>query len=146
MAPALIIGFRGRPVPGSEADRIEGLARGFDSHLGQDPLDPEIGECQPVDEGFGDRLDGEGLAAVADLIDMTIHRRDGDAEPLRVGAGQFRDIGGEVALAQVRDAPVQRLQVFLNRGVDERLDRHWQGHLSGTRGKRTKQSASQIGN
>jgi hypothetical protein len=41
------------------------------------------------------------MAGVADLVDLTVGRHQADAEELRVGLGQFRDVGGDLSLIHV---------------------------------------------
>jgi hypothetical protein len=84
MAPALIIGLNGAPVTRFQADGIEGLARGLDTDAFQHAGLALVFQRQAVGQRLGDRLDGEGLARVADLVDMARRGGDADAEPVRV--------------------------------------------------------------
>ncbi len=59
IAPALIIGLRGRPGLGLQADRVERVARRLDAHVRVDDLESAIGERQRVGERLAHRLDRE---------------------------------------------------------------------------------------
>ncbi len=67
-APALTIGFGGRPVLGLEPDRVERLAARLDADALEDLIRAEVVERERVDERLGDRLDRELDAAVADAV------------------------------------------------------------------------------
>ena len=115
MAPALIIGFSGRPVLRLEADRVEGVARRLDADLSPHRLGAAVLEGDAVDQRLGDRLDRERLARRADLVDLAVDGGDGDAEPGRVGLRQLGDIAGDLAAAEAAEAGVQLFEVVLDR-------------------------------
>ena len=98
-----------------KADRVEGLARGFDPHARENLPQPGHLERQPVHQRFGDRLDGERGAAVAHLVDLAIDGGDRDTEPVRVGPPEFRDISGHDALLKPGVLVMEMLQVLLDR-------------------------------
>lgn len=61
MAPAWIIGLRGIPESGVQADGVEGISRGLHAHIRLHERWGEPLQCQPLHEGFGDGLDRERL-------------------------------------------------------------------------------------
>ena len=75
---------------------------------------PRSSSADAVDQRLGHRLDREGLARVADLVDLAVDRRDDDAEPGRVGLGQFGDVGRDLAAGQRGEPRVQLLEVGLD--------------------------------
>src|ERR1700731_1307302 len=65
-SPPLALWIRAQP------DRVEGVAARFDPDHRLHPLGAEHFQRQRKDEGFGDRLDGEGNGAVADFVDGAV--------------------------------------------------------------------------
>ena len=84
-------------VVGIEPDRIEGIARRLDADFALDPCRPQRIQRQREHEGFGYRLDREGNAAVADLIDVPVERCEADAEMIGVGLAELGDVVGDGA-------------------------------------------------
>ena len=75
-----------------ERDRVEGVAGRLDPDPAAHRRLAEVVEDQPVGERLRDRLDGERLPAVADLVAGAVHGHQRDPEPGRVGEGQRRDV------------------------------------------------------
>jgi hypothetical protein len=84
-------------VVGIEADRVEGVAGRLDADRTFHPFGAERIQRQREYERFRHRLDREGDAAIADLIDMAVDGGEADAEMRRIGLAQFRNVVGDVA-------------------------------------------------
>ena len=74
----------------------------------------ETVQLQGEDESLGDRLDREFDAAVADLINMAVDRREHHAEMPRIGFDWLRDVIGDhfvafLACAKSENAPAQKM-------------------------------------
>ena len=104
------------PAAGREADRVERVARRLHADLVRDGRAPAVGERQAVGERLGHRLDRERHAGVADLVEVTVGRREADPEGVRIGVGQRRDVVGDRAVAHARVLRVQALEVVLHGG------------------------------
>ena len=73
---------------------------------------------QGVGEGLGDRLDREGVIDVADPDPVTVDGLGDDREPVGVGVGQFGDVIGRRAAAQIGHVGGV-LQAYLHRTIDD---------------------------
>jgi hypothetical protein len=104
-----------RAADGVQADRVEGLAGGLHAHLGQHRLRAPVGQRGTVDEGLGDRLEGEQAIRVTDRVAVPVHGGDADAEAGGIHFRQLGDVGGDRAFAQRRKPGVQSLEVVLQR-------------------------------
>jgi hypothetical protein len=60
---------------------------------GHAPHRPLIRKDQRIDKGLRHGLDGKRQLAVADSVSMTIERSDTQAESLRLGGSQLRNVG-----------------------------------------------------
>ncbi len=89
IAPALTIGLNGRLLLVHRAIELNASPVGSTPTLLSTGSHAVVLERQAVDERLGDRLDGEGAAGVADLVDVAVGGDHGDAEPVRVDLGQF---------------------------------------------------------
>ena len=89
-----------------QADRVEGIPGRFYPDPPQHRRPTLIGQRSGVDERFRDRLDGEGLVGIAGGINVAVARDQANAEPVRIGLGQFRDVGSDVAVPQWQQAGV----------------------------------------
>jgi hypothetical protein len=101
---------------GPQADRVERIARGLDADLREHLVLAVFLERQPVGERLGNRLEGEGLARVADLVDEPVARGNADAEPVRIGARKLGNVVRDPAVREAQETGAQRLQVFEDRG------------------------------
>ena len=101
--------IEGRTGLGIEADRVERFSAGFDTDLAQDGAASSVGQRGGVDRGLGDRLDGEWHLAIAHRIGIAVRGDDANAEPVGIGLGELRDIGGDCA-------GVHRPVFFMERG------------------------------
>ena len=102
--------IEGPPILRMEADGVEGVAAGLDAHLACHGHRAVVVQRKPVDEGLGDRLDREQMPGVADLVDVAVDRGHAEAELFRVGLGQFRNIGRDVALLALAMPLVQLVE------------------------------------
>jgi hypothetical protein len=100
MAPALIIGFRGRPVVGSRLIALKASPEGSTWQFFEHPLSAEQLQGQAVGKGLGDRLDSERLAGIAHLVDAAIGRGECDAEVRRIGLGELGNAVGRRAVVE----------------------------------------------
>ena len=80
--------------------RVERVPARLDIDVPGHAIMPELFERDAVGEGLGDRLDREGLVAVARFENTAIRRHHTDAEMLGVGSSQLRDVGGDLAFGQ----------------------------------------------
>ena len=103
-----------------EGNGIEGIARGFDADFFQDLGAALIFEREAVDKGLRDGLDREFLPGIAGLVNAAIGRDDTDAKPLRIGPGQLRDMGRDLALGNIGEMAMQFLELIANGGRGER--------------------------
>ncbi len=71
---------------------------------------------EAVGNRLGNRLDGELLARVADLVDVSVAGGDADAEPIGIRLGEFRDVIGKVTLPEGGVALVKCAQNLGYRG------------------------------
>ena len=85
------------PIVRTQPDGVEGIAARLDSHDRFDPLGADRLQRQGKHKRLGDRLDREFDSAVADLVHVTIDRRDGDAEVRRVGERELGNVRGDLA-------------------------------------------------
>src|SRR6185436_14905120 len=86
--------------------------------FGQNGREAAVLERQPVGDRLRDRLDGERLARVADLVEASVGRREADAEPVGVGLPELGDVGRDLAGRETRMTRVERLEVSLDWGCD----------------------------
>ncbi len=105
-------GIAGAAAAGLEADLVEGLARRFDADLREHGGLAAIVEGEAVDEGLRDRLDREGLARIADLVELAVDGREADAEPARIGLPELGDVGRHLAVLEREEAPEQRVEML----------------------------------
>ena len=98
-----------------EGDRVEGIARRLDADAPQHLRMAPILECQAIDDGLGDRLDGEAGLLVAGVVAEAVRGHERDREPARVRRGQLGDVAGEVAVGEVHVAGVQFVEQPLDR-------------------------------
>ena len=106
-------------VVGIEPDRIEGVAGRFDADGALDPRSTQRIQRQREHEGFGHRLDREGNAGIAGLVDVAVEGGEADAEMGRVGLAEFRNVVGDGAagfLRKIRMATVEEPQQRRFRG------------------------------
>ena len=94
-----------------EADRVERVAARLDADLAHHRVAAVILEGERVHERLRDRLDGERLAGVADLVHVAVDRRDRDPEPARVGVRELRDVARHVAVVAPRVLAMQRAEI-----------------------------------
>ena len=71
---------------GLQADRIERVARRLDADFREHRVLAVLLQREPVGQRLGDRLDGERLARIADLVDEAVMRGDADAEAIGLDA------------------------------------------------------------
>ena len=102
------------PGFGLQANGVEGLARGLDPDPGQHVVLAPVLQRKAVGQGLGNRLDGESLTGISDLIDMAVARGNTNAKPTGVGFCQFRDVVCDLPLRQRGITGVQFLQVALD--------------------------------
>ena len=100
---------------GFETDGVEGVAGWLDADPLQDLGAGVVFKRQSVDERFGNGLDGERLPRVADLVNVASGGDQANAEPIRIGLGQFGDISGNFTLAQAAVTGVDFLEVIQHR-------------------------------
>ena len=86
---------------------------------------------QAEHERLGDRLDGEQLLVIADVVSLAVDGDDRDAEPVGVGLGELGDVVGDLAVVDAAILGVQLLQ--RRRGTARRRLR---GCRSGRRAQR----------
>ncbi len=98
-----------------QTDGVEGLAAGLGADPSEHLVGSEVGEGQGVDEGLGDRLDGELGVGLARPVATAAHAGDRDAEVLGVGLGELRDVGGDLTALQPADPPVQFVECLRHR-------------------------------
>jgi len=98
-----------------QADRIEGLPARLHPDFGQHLGSRVVLEREPVNERLGDRLNGEKLTRLADLVDLAVDRRHRDAEVGRVGFGQLRDVVRQLPRMVVLEERVDLFQSFFDR-------------------------------
>ena len=115
MAPALIIGFSGRPVPGSRLIELNASPARLDSDLLQHLSSPRSFKRQAVGERLRNRLNREALPRVADLVDMPVDRDHRDPQPGWIGPRQLRDVVGDGAVVQIEQLFMDTVEVTLNR-------------------------------
>lgn len=124
MATALIIGLRGRPVPGAKLIELNASPEGttpmarpqsHDPNRTADAVDAGVCQRHAVDQRLGRRLDGEQRARIAHFVDLAVGGCAGDAERRRVGFGQFGEVAGDLAAFIGGKAPVQTLEKGLDR-------------------------------
>ena len=84
-----------------EADRVERVAGRLGAHLREHGLGPAVREGEGVDEGLGDRLDGEG-DELARRVEVAVEGGDGESADGGIGLGELGDVGRD--LAAVEDA------------------------------------------
>src|SRR5262249_15481076 len=97
-----------------EADRVEGVTARLDPDLRQHRRAAVVFEGQPVRQRLRDRLDGEGLAGVTDLVDVAVGRREADRGPIRIRLAGPADVVRDLAAAEVAVPRVQTLEVRLD--------------------------------
>ena len=73
-------------------------------------------EREAVGERLGDRLDRELLVDVTDLVRVPTDRDHADRERVGIGHPELRDVGGDVAVAQVATLGMELLEVGQHRG------------------------------
>src|SRR6202007_340658 len=71
----------------TEPDRVEGITRRLDADRAFDARGAKRVERESEYKRFRDRLDREGYAGVADLVDIAIEGREADAEMIGVRLG-----------------------------------------------------------
>jgi hypothetical protein len=81
-----------------EHDRIERVAARLDADLAEDKILSVVFEREAVDERLRDRLDSKQIARVAGLVDLAVGGDERDAESIRIGLGQLRDVGRNLAV------------------------------------------------
>jgi hypothetical protein len=86
-----------RMIVGIEPDRIERVARGFDTDRAFHACGAKRIQRQREHEGLGDRLDGKGYPCIADLVDVPVDGGEADTEKVGVGLAQFRNVVGDRA-------------------------------------------------
>ncbi len=109
-----------------ENDGVERIAARLNSDAFEDGVAADQFECETIDESFGDRLDGEGIISVADLMQRAIDSRDGNTEAVRIDSGQFGNVirrRTRCIVAMVRVGRVQNITnsvccLFLHRSSD----------------------------
>ena len=92
-------------------DRVERVTGGLDSHPGEKRVDSEIVERQAEGKGLGDRLDRERRVRVARCVTVPVDGDDRQAEQGGIGVGERRDVGRQLAVADVAQALVEVLQL-----------------------------------
>ena len=97
MAPALISGLSGRPVPGCRLMALNPSPLGSTPTRAEHLLGAHVGQGQGVDEGLRDRLDGEGDVGLPGLVARAGHADQGEPEVGRVGRRQLGDVVGHRA-------------------------------------------------
>jgi hypothetical protein len=97
--------------------RIEAVARRLDPDLGEDGVAPMLLQRVAVDEGLGDRLDGEGMIRIANRMDRAVHGGDGDAEQGGIGLGEFGNIAGGGTVRQRGEGGVETGEEIVDRAV-----------------------------
>ena len=89
---------------GPQADGVERISRRFDTDLRQHRVLAVFLQCEAVGQRFGDGLEGERPARIADLIDESILCRDADAEGPGDGMREFRDVVGDISALEIGKA------------------------------------------
>ena len=82
---------------GPQAHGIENVAGGLYPDLGEHGLLTVLLQREPIRERLGNRLDGKRRAGIADLVYESVARRDADSKPVGIGAGEPRDVAGDIA-------------------------------------------------
>ena len=97
-----------------QADGVKSVARRFHAHLGDHLLAAVVLERQSIDEGLRDGLNGEKLLGIAHFVDRPVGGDQANAEPIRVGLGQFGDVGGDLSVGHASELAVELLQIILD--------------------------------
>ena len=97
-----------------KADGVERFTGRFNTDFFQYLGTGVVLECQSINERLRNGLHGEMLARVARLVHMAFGRDQADAEPVRVGLGEFRNVGGHLTVSQRGMAGVKFLKVILD--------------------------------
>ncbi len=90
-----------------EHDGVERLAGGLDAHMLEHGGAAMALERVAVHEGLGHRLDGEGDVGIPHLVDLPVHRGDGDAEQGGIDLAELRDVVGRTAAGDLGHACMQ---------------------------------------
>ena len=69
-------------------------------------------------------LDGEGVLGVADAVDLSIGRGDGDSEQRRIDLAELRDVVGRLTAGECRYSVVQLGKIILDRRKRGRFRTH----------------------
>src|SRR5258708_4716339 len=85
-----------------ETYRVEGITRWLDADSAKHVIFAIVGERHAIHERLRDRLNGEGLAGLANLIYVSIAGRDTDPKPILVSQRQLRNVGRNVAVLKGR--------------------------------------------
>ena len=105
-----------RATAGLEADGVKGIARRLHADPRKHVILPPVFQRQAVGKSLGNRLDGEFLPGVPDLVKMTVASRDADAEVVRIRVRKLRDVVGHLAFAQGGISLVKDSENLGNRG------------------------------
>ena len=95
---------------GSQLDRhhrVERQAGGVDAEPVADLAVPERLTHEREQERLGNALDRERVLAVTDAGDLPVHPRDGNAEEVRIGQRERRDVVGDLPVGDPRIAVVR---------------------------------------
>jgi hypothetical protein len=69
-------------------------------------------------------LDGEGVLGIADAVDLSIGRGDGDSEQRRIDLAELRDVVGRLTAGECRYSVVQLGKIILDRRKRGRFRTH----------------------